>query len=180
MAPAQQAMMRDFTDTSTPTGAAFQNPAMGPGYMNTRAFRQAEIPAANGHGTARAVAKLLDRLGSLLSAETLELATTTQSLGPDLVLKSVTRFGLGFMLHHPESPVGLRDGSFGHAGAGGSIAFHDPEARLSFCFAMNQMEAGVVAGGTSASSVAEIAHRCAGIVRNSSKVAEPGPRRTKQ
>ncbi|HEX7036803.1 MAG TPA: serine hydrolase domain-containing protein, partial [Pseudomonadales bacterium] len=145
--PAAQEMMRDYTNLATPTGAAFQNPALGAGYANSREFRQAEIPAANGHGTARAVATMYDRLGSLLSADVLQAATKTHSIGPDEVLKSVTHFGLGFMLHHDETPVGVRHGAFGHAGAGGSLAFHDPEAGLSFCFAMNQMDLGVISGG---------------------------------
>jgi CubicO group peptidase (beta-lactamase class C family) len=160
LAPAARAMMRDFNDLSTATGAAFQNPAMGAGYMNSRAFRQAEIPAANGHGTARSAARMFDGLRSVISAPTLQAATSTQSLGPDEVLKSLTHFGLGLMLHHEDSPVGVRPGSFGHAGAGGSIAFHDPEAKLSFCFAMNQMEAGVITGGTSAMLVAHAVYEC--------------------
>lgn len=158
--PAMRAMMKEMADLSTPTGAAFQNPAMGPGYMNSREFRQAEIPAANGHGTARSVARLYDDLSSCIPAELLDEATSTHSLGPDEVLKSSTRFGLGFMLYLDEAPIGLRDGSFGHAGAGGSMAFHDPEAGLSFCFAMNQLEQGVVTGGTSATRVAEAVYQC--------------------
>jgi len=152
--------MRDFNNPSTPTGAAFQNPAMGPGYMNSAQFRQAEIPAANGHGTARSVARLFDSLGSLVSAETLAEATTTQSFGVDAVLKSKTHFGLGFMLHHDEAPLGLRPGTFGHAGAGGSMAFLDPEPRVSFCFAMNQMEFGVITGGVSAMRTANAVYDC--------------------
>ncbi|MFU8817232.1 MAG: serine hydrolase domain-containing protein [Pseudomonadales bacterium] len=155
-----RAMMRDFNDLTTPTGAAFSNPAMGPGYMNSPAFRQAELPSMNGHGTARSVARMYDRLDDILSRDVLQQATTTQSLGPDAVLKSVTHFGLGLMLYHHDSPIGVRAGSFGHAGAGGSMAFHDPYARVSFCFAMNQMEFGVVTGGESATRVANALYDC--------------------
>lgn len=158
--PGASAMMHDFNDPSTPTGAAFQNPAMGPGYMNSTRFRQAEIPAANGHGTARSVARLFDGLSSLVSAGTLAEATTTQSFGMDAVLKSTTRFGLGFMLHDDEAPLGMRSGTFGHAGAGGSMAFHDPGSKLSFCFAMNQMEFGVISGGASAMRTANAVYDC--------------------
>ena len=146
-------MMADFYDVSTPTGAAFQNPSLGPGYMNTEDFRRAEMPALNGHGTARSVAALYANLHRLISPSLLEEATRTWSLGPDLVLKSVTRFGLGFQLHHELAPIGLRDGSFGHAGAGGSLAFYDPDREIAFCFAMNQMQEGVVTGGTSAMTI---------------------------
>jgi CubicO group peptidase (beta-lactamase class C family) len=76
------------------------------------------------------------------------------------VLKSVTHFGLGLMLHHEESPVGIRPGTFGHPGAGGSVGFYDPDAKLSYCFAMNQMEAGVISGGASAMGVAGAVYEC--------------------
>ncbi|NBC22554.1 MAG: serine hydrolase [Gammaproteobacteria bacterium] len=182
--PGARDMMRDFNDPSTPTGAAFQSPAMGPGYRNAREFRTAEIPASNGHGTARSAARMYDRLGTLISRETLEQAITTHSQGADEVLKSNTHFGLGFMLQDEafpcgsgrvraklgyasfaraaaNSPIGARPGGpFGHAGAGGSMAFHDPEAKLSFCFAMNQMEMGVITGGTSASRTAAAVYDC--------------------
>jgi len=184
--PGSQEMMRDFNDASTPTGAAFQSPAMGPGYRNAREFRMAEIPASNGHGTARAAARMYDGLATLISRETIEQATTTHSRGADEILKSNTHFGLGFMLEDESFPrrsgrtefglalaerahgrpaanpvVGSHpNGSFGHAGAGGSMAFHDPAAKLSFCFAMNQMEMGVITGGTSACRTAAAVYDC--------------------
>ena len=71
------------------------------------------------------------------------------SEGADRVLVTFTRFGLGFMLHADAAPIG-RAGCFGHAGAGGSVAFYDPEHDLGFAFVMNQMQEGVVTGGTSA------------------------------
>ncbi|MEQ8858633.1 MAG: serine hydrolase domain-containing protein [Pseudomonadales bacterium] len=158
--PGTREMLRRFGDASTATGAAFQNPSMGAGYMNSAKFRRAEIPAANGHGTARAAAGMYDRLATLLEADVLAEATSTQSIGPDEVLRSTTHFGLGFMLHHDDTPVGLRSGSFGHAGAGGSMAFRDPAAGISFCFAMNQMEMGVITGGASATRCATALYDC--------------------
>ncbi|MEZ5559349.1 MAG: serine hydrolase domain-containing protein [Pseudomonadales bacterium] len=154
---AMRRMLKDFNNAATPTGAAFQNPSLRPGYMNTADFRRAEMPALNGHGTAAAVAVMYGEIARILSPATLEQATRTHSLGPDEVLKSVTHFGLGFMLHHELAPIGVRSGSFGHAGAGGSMAFYDPGRRLGFCFAMNQMQEGVVTGGTSAMQLAEAA-----------------------
>jgi CubicO group peptidase (beta-lactamase class C family) len=50
-----------------------------------------------------------------------------------------TTFGLGFMTSGPFSSL-LGPGSFGHAGAGGSLAFADPESGIGFGYVMNQME----------------------------------------
>ncbi len=158
--PATRQLLVAMRDPTTPTGAAFQNPAMGAGYANSTPFRTAEIPAANGHGTAMSVARMYDRLPALLTPDLLSEATSTQSLGPDRVLLSTTHFGLGFMLYHDESPIGLRPGTYGHAGAGGSMGFHDREARLSFCYAMNQMEMGVINGGASANRTAAAVYEC--------------------
>ncbi len=155
-----RALLEAMADRSSPTGAAFQNPALGPGYMNSQAYRRAEMPGMNGFGTARGLAELYAKLSDVFPAHILRLATTTESEGEDEVLKSFTRFGLGFMLHDVRAPIGLRAGSFGHAGAGGSMAFYDPGRRLAFCFLMNQMQQGVVTGGTSAMACAEAVYAC--------------------
>ncbi len=154
------AMMTAMQDKETPTGAAFQNPSLGAGYMNTERFRCAELPAMNGHGTARDLAKLYASLPELLPEPLLNEAIRIHSRGPDQVLLTHSQFGLGFMVHDDAAPIGVRAGSFGHAGAGGSMAFYDPVSKVGFCFAMNQMQAGVVTGGVSATSCAEAVYAC--------------------
>ena len=153
-------MMARFQDLSTPTGAAFQNPSLGPAYMNSTAFRAAQLPAMNGHGTALGAAGIYARIEQLVPQALLDEATEVHSEGTDEVLRSYSRFGLGFMLYEPRSPIGLSPGCFGHAGAGGSMAFHDPARKLSFCFVMNQMQEGVVTGGTSAMQIAQVVYDC--------------------
>jgi CubicO group peptidase (beta-lactamase class C family) len=124
---------------------AFLNPpslAAGP---NVPAWRSAEIPAANGHTTARDLAWLYGRLalddGSLLSREGLARCRTEQAAGADAVLGISTRFGHGFMLsqERPDARFGPSPGAFGHPGAGGSVGFADPEARVGFGYVMNRM-----------------------------------------
>jgi CubicO group peptidase (beta-lactamase class C family) len=133
-------------------GRAFANPPAQAGAVNTRAWRGAEIPAANGHGTARALARVYGALAQggaldgvrVLARESIERASAEQVFGTDLVLSPLpTRFGLGFMLTQPMIPFGPNPRTFGHPGAGGSIAFADPDARAGFAYVMNQMQMGL-------------------------------------
>jgi CubicO group peptidase (beta-lactamase class C family) len=118
----------------------------GLGTVNTRAWRAAEIPSANGHATARAVARIYSALACggavdgvrLLSEGMIDEAIAEASAGMDFVLARPARFGLGFQLTQPERPLGPNPRSFGHFGAGGSLGFADPDARVSFGYAMNR------------------------------------------
>ena len=129
---------------------AFDNPHGRRGHANSAEWRSAEIPAANGHGDARSLARLYGALacgGALdgvhvLSREAIARATTEQAFGKDAVIGFPMRWGLGFMLRHDMMPLGPNATTFGHAGAGGSIAFADPEARIGFAYLMNQMQGG--------------------------------------
>ena len=71
--------------------------------------------------------------------------------GPDRVLCMPTAFTAGCMVD-PVFPDGGKQRrhfgpslrAFGHPGAGGSLAFADPENGLAFAYVMNQMEQGVM------------------------------------
>jgi CubicO group peptidase (beta-lactamase class C family) len=139
-------------DPESLVGRVFANPALGPGAVNTRAWRAAEIPAANGHGDARSLARIYGALATdglldgvrVLSREQIARANTEQAFGLDQVLAPLhSRFGLGFMLTQPMIPFGPNPRSFGHPGAGGSIAFADPDTGLGFAYVMNQMQMGL-------------------------------------
>src|SRR6266481_2910669 len=131
------------------TFKAFMNPpgGMRPGLVNTREWRAAEIPAANGHTTARSLAKLygvLARGGELdgvrvMSKEQVAQCSIEQSNGPDALLMINTRFSLGFMMSQPGASLGPNAKSFGHPGAGGSLGYADPEAKIGFGYTMNKM-----------------------------------------
>jgi CubicO group peptidase (beta-lactamase class C family) len=142
---AAQLFARSIAEPEGVTARAFGNPpsmALGP---NGAEWRSAEIPGANGHGTARALASLYGQAalgdGAVISREAIERCRGEQSAGDDLVLGVNTRFGLGFMLRQPFAAGGacLGEGAFGHPGAGGSLAFADPERRLGFGYVMNRM-----------------------------------------
>jgi CubicO group peptidase (beta-lactamase class C family) len=118
----------------------------GLGTVNTRAWRAAQIPSANGHATARGVARIYAALASpgaqhavtVLESRTVAQAITEASSGLDFVLGRPSRFGLGFQLTQPERPIGPNPRSFGHFGAGGSLGFADPDAGLAFAYVMNR------------------------------------------
>jgi CubicO group peptidase (beta-lactamase class C family) len=122
---------------------AYLNPpgAMGLGTVNTAAWQDAELPSANLHADARGLARVYDTLLSgehaLLDPDVLREATSEASAGDDLVLGRPSRFGLGFQLSQPERPLGVGGAGFGHFGAGGSLAFADPHARVAFAYVMN-------------------------------------------
>ncbi|HET7344083.1 MAG TPA: serine hydrolase domain-containing protein [Methylomirabilota bacterium] len=131
---------------------AYQNPPelSGFGVVNTHAWRAAEVPSTNGHGNARAVARLYAALAGdgtldgvhVLSPETIARAIEPQVDGEDVVLQRPTRFGLGVQLTMPERRLGPSPRAFGHFGAGGSLGFADPDARVAFAYAMNLGRAG--------------------------------------
>jgi CubicO group peptidase (beta-lactamase class C family) len=133
-------------------GRVFGNPTIDTGDANSRAWRAAELPAVNGHGTARGLARLYGALATdgtldgerVLAPEQIARANHEEASGLDAVLTPLhSRFGLGFMLTQPMIPFGPNPRSFGHPGAGGSIAFADPDAQLGFAYGMNQMQAGL-------------------------------------
>src|SRR5262249_2735968 len=122
----------------------------GTGVVNTRAWRAAEVPSTNGHGHARAVARLYSALAGdgrldglrVLSPEIIARASEEQVNGEDIVLARPTRFGLGFQLTMAERRLGPSPRAFGHFGAGGSLGFADPDARVAFGYAVNQGRGG--------------------------------------
>lgn len=128
---------------------AYWNPpgVSGGGYVNTPKWRLAEIPSTNGHGTARGVARVYAALANggeidgvrILSRAMLDAATIEQSNGYDLINQRPSRFGLGFQLTQPERPLGPNARTFGHFGAGGSLGFCDPDARIAFGYVTNDM-----------------------------------------
>src|SRR5712692_9067868 len=136
-------------DPESVSAKAITNPPslMLPTTSNSRAWRGAEIPAANGHATARALARIYGALARggeidgirILSARRIGRCYVEQSKGMDAVLGFPTRFSLGFMLSQPGAELGPNPRSFGHPGAGGSLGFADPDRKIGFGYVMNQM-----------------------------------------
>ena len=144
---ASQALIAQFIGPDTLTGRALVAPGGAfaeRGVWNRPEVRAAEIPAANGVTNARSLSRMYAAvIGEvdgvrLLTDDQVSAATERQSHGPDKVLFFETSFGLGFMLSSAFSPYGGPKG-FGHAGAGGSLGFADPETGIGFGYVMNRM-----------------------------------------
>ncbi len=143
------------------TRAAFSAPSgpLGASAMNTPAVRSASLPSLGGIGSASALAKFYAMLASggqwngvtCFSAQALGWMTTRLAQGLDKTLRTETAFSAGFMLDPVDGSgkktrhvFGPALTAFGHPGAGGSLAFADPENGRSFAYVMNQMEQGVL------------------------------------
>jgi CubicO group peptidase (beta-lactamase class C family) len=125
----------------------------GPGdsVWNTRAFHAAEVPAANGIGTARGLARLFAAcIGELDGVRLLSPAivakarmpqTDTVPTVPEFTVLTDTppRFGLGFQLPGPPLVTMLGPGCFGCTGSGGRLAFAYPERAVAFAFTCDTM-----------------------------------------
>lgn len=122
-----------------PHPQAWQNPAIRPVEPNTRAWRAAEIPGANGQATAKALALIYGDVVSgsskLLSPRALEQATKVRFDGVDAAHGGPAAYGAGFGLLQQ----GARAGSFGHSGWGGSFGFADPAAQVGMGYTTNHM-----------------------------------------
>jgi CubicO group peptidase (beta-lactamase class C family) len=119
--------------------------------MTQRRGRAAEIPAGNGIGNARSLARLYAAcIGSIDGVRLLSTATVDRARAPQtdglrgpppldrLSDGSPQRFGLGFELPRQIMPM-LGEGSFGHPGAGGRLGFADPESGIAVGYACNQL-----------------------------------------
>ncbi len=133
-------------------GGALADPAV----WHDPRLRAAEIPAANGIGDARSLARLYAAcVGEVpgasgepfrtLTSEQLDRALVQQTEGPDRVLLGLDlQWGLGFMLNRGMVALAGLGGprSFGHFGMGGSAGWADPDLELGMGYVMNKMEIG--------------------------------------
>jgi len=114
---------------------------------NDRGYLEAEVPAGNGVGTARAIA----RAYSAFAAGGAELGITPETFARvtappvvagrlDVVLGVPSYFSLGFLRPGPEPFFGSSPRAFGSPGAGGSFGFADPDAHVGFAYVMNRLD----------------------------------------
>ncbi|MCV7348382.1 serine hydrolase domain-containing protein [Mycolicibacterium rhodesiae] len=120
----------------------------GPAQFNRDELRVVEMPASNGTGTARSIAKLYGSAATDgseigLTPGILE-ALKKPALPPvhgsrDRVLHVDTSFSLGFAKPAPLSFFGSSDNAFGTPGMGGSFGFADPDTGIGSAYVMNKL-----------------------------------------
>jgi CubicO group peptidase (beta-lactamase class C family) len=157
--PLSQFNLKALTDpTSIPALVLFNSG----GYVNPgeaespEARAQTEIGAAGGFTNARGLAGLYAPLANggspFVDQASFTRMCRAKSAGWDNTLCLPTRFALGYMksmdnrrgLPGNEGAAILSKGAFGHSGFGGSIGFADPDAHMSFGYAMNKQGGGTL------------------------------------
>jgi CubicO group peptidase (beta-lactamase class C family) len=137
----------------SPAVKTFTGPPPDAAAANTAAWRLADIGAANGHGNARSVARILSVISRggevdgvrLLRPETIELIFREQSNGVDLVLGVPLRFGIGYGLPQLDSLPYLPDEKICFWGGwGGSVIIMDLGRRMTISYMMNKMAPGII------------------------------------
>ncbi len=118
--------------------------------LNNPSLQTAQIPGCNGMGDARSLGRLYAALslgGSLGAQRLVSLESIAAfSQGRTHTDGADTGFGYGCMklpmlMLAGTKPLAIRPGksTFGHSGAGGTLAFADPANRLSFAYVKNKM-----------------------------------------
>jgi CubicO group peptidase (beta-lactamase class C family) len=131
--------------------AALTNPGVEAERPNSRAWRAAQVPAANGHATAMGLARVYGAIADggalegvrLLSPETIARMTQVQTTRPDLMLGFAPNWAMGFATNGI-GVYGPNPRAFGHSGWGGSFGCADVEAKVGIGYTMNRMGADLV------------------------------------
>jgi CubicO group peptidase (beta-lactamase class C family) len=149
-------------------------PAWAPGSFpwNDPLFHQAEIPGANGIGTARAIATFYGALARLISPGTLRLGVTELEFRYEPLLGSPQSFGVGFALQTELNAFGPPACAFGHGGAGGSVHGAWLAERVGFSYAMNLMRDDQQDGDPRSKALLGALHDC---LRGAAPAREEGP-----
>lgn len=131
--------------------AALVNPQLDGEVCNTRAWRAAEIPAANGHASANGVARVYAALANggqldgrrVIKGETIMLMTQAQKGRRDALLGFTDNWAMGVTFNQQEM-LGPSPRTFGHGGWGGSFGCANVEAKVGIGYVCNQMGAQLV------------------------------------
>ena len=142
--------------------------------FNRPDIRALGVPGGGGVSTAADLAlyyqALLHNPGGLWDSATLRSGTAeVHGEHPDPLMGVSSNRALGLVIAGEGRDMTLRGfghtvspATFGHAGAGGQIAFADPDSDVSFCYLTNGLDADVLRQHRRTSSIASYAGRLAG------------------
>jgi len=139
-------------DPDSIAGRTFANPGVDATEPRKRAWRAAEIPAANGQGNARSIVRAQTAMANggqafgktIMSEAGTRRVFEKQSEGVDLVLGVPLTFGMGYGLNGAFTPISPNPNTCFWGGYGGSSVIVDQDARLCFSYVMNKMESGLL------------------------------------
>lgn len=129
-------------------------------------WRRIEIPSANGHGTARAVAQIYSVYANggalngqaLIGKDAYRALTKVRVDNEDLVLPTRVQFAAGPM-HNGPRVYGPNPETLAHSGWGGSMGLGDPGHRLSAAYVMNRQDR-YLQGDPRAQALVEALYEC--------------------
>jgi CubicO group peptidase (beta-lactamase class C family) len=144
--------MPNLGEITEPKRLAFFTKWAQPGGRGDATWRRSEIPSANGHATAPALARLFSALAGhgrldevqVLAGGLAGEASRARIKGRDLVLPYDMAWGAGFIRNEGLGIYGPGREAFGHSGWGGSCAFADPERGVSGAYVMNRQSAELI------------------------------------
>jgi len=148
--PAEGSVL-DGLDPASMAYRAWNSPPVDFTWPQDRWWRAAEVPASNGHGNARSVAKVQSIVANrgefngirFFSEKTGDQIFESQARGIDLVLGIEANFGMGYALASSVTPLGPR-GCF-WAGLG-SLIIIDQDLGITIAYTPNKMQ--IVPGST--------------------------------
>ncbi|HEX7019304.1 MAG TPA: serine hydrolase [Gemmatimonadaceae bacterium] len=115
--------------------------------LNERRCLEVELPAGNGVGTARAIARAYSAFAERgtelgISRDTFRRVTAPPAAGrgKDEVIGVDSYYSLGFLRPGPNVAFGSTWRTFGAPGAGGSFGFADPDAHVGYAYVMNKLD----------------------------------------
>jgi len=139
---------------------AFTDPARDPVLTRSRAWRGAEMPAINGHGNARSIARLHSILANggvangrrFMSEAGCRKALELQFEGLELHNATPIMQGMGLYLLSATNMLPGPNVAWG-GGMGGSLAVIDFDARATFAYVMNKLRFGSCVRGAALTTV---------------------------
>jgi CubicO group peptidase (beta-lactamase class C family) len=140
--------LEPFADPDDVALRTLTGPFLRASECNSERWRRAEIPAANGLGNARSIARVQSLVSHggevdgvrLLSPDTVDRIFDVRASGVDRVLGLPLTFGTGWALPDEHSMPSVQAGRRCFwGGLGGSVVVNDVEQRLTIAYAMNRM-----------------------------------------